>query len=162
MHPVHDVDALLLLALALSAKKRPAELVEIIAGADLIQGVVPSELRLVEAFQRLSTLGLICEAGDGFTLTPKGQTMMTGQPRKADPQARLFGIKEKLSTHDAKGDHAPILLTAKQVCAAILAQRTAKKATGKNILIAKPKVEGDKPGPGLRQRKPIPARRRKA
>ena len=36
MHPVHDVDSLLILATALSSKRRPAELVEIVSAADLL------------------------------------------------------------------------------------------------------------------------------
>ena len=38
MHPIHDVDALLLLAIGLASKRRPAEPLEIVAAIDLIQG----------------------------------------------------------------------------------------------------------------------------
>ena len=37
MSPIHDVDVLLLLAVSLAAKRRPAEPVDIIAAIDLIQ-----------------------------------------------------------------------------------------------------------------------------
>ncbi|MFZ4534676.1 hypothetical protein [Propionivibrio sp.] len=161
MHPVHDVDALLLLAVTLSSKRRPAVIVEIIAAADLIQGTVPSELKLVEAFHRLSMHGLICEEEGGFTLSPEAQKIMTGQPRKADALERIMSVKEKLAAYDPKGEHAPVLLTAKQLCTAILAHRKAEKAPGKNLLVPKVKVDGDIQRPGQRQRKPLPARRRK-
>jgi hypothetical protein len=45
MYPVHDVDALLLIATTLSSKRRPAELVEIIAAADLLQVAIPAAPR---------------------------------------------------------------------------------------------------------------------
>jgi len=160
MHPIHDVDVLLLLSLALSAKRRPAVLVEIVAAAELIQGVVPSESRLVEAFSRLAAHGLICEREGGFSLTPAAEQIMTGQARKADPEQRMQSIKDKLSAYEATGEHPPILLTAKQVCSAILAHRDAGKLSGKNLLLPKPKAaEADSPRPGQRQRKPLPARR---
>ena len=46
MHPILDSDALVLLATTLSAKRRPAELVEIIAAAELIVGSLPGEAKL--------------------------------------------------------------------------------------------------------------------
>jgi len=115
MYPVHDVDALLLLAMALASKRRPAELAEIIAAADLIQGSIPSESKLGEAFHRLSMHGLIREAEGGFTLTPDAQKIMTGQPRKADAQERILGIKENLSAYNPQEEHPPILVTAEQL-----------------------------------------------
>jgi hypothetical protein len=163
MHPVHDVDVLLLLAMAVSAKRRPAELVEIIAAIDLIQGAIPSELKMVEGFARLSTSGLVCEAQGGYTLTPVAQKIMSGQPRKADTQERTFGIKEKLSTYDTQGEHAAIVLAAEQLGAAIVAHRAAGKAVARNLLLPKPKAqEADGKLPGQRQRKPRPTHRRKA
>lgn len=162
MHPTHDVDVLLLLALALSSKRRPAELIEIIAAAALIQDTVPSELRLCEAFDRLSTQGLICEAEDGFTLTPEALKIMTGLPKKADAEKRSMLLKELLAAYEPPTQCQPIPITAKQVCAAILAHRAAGKSKVKNLLVPKPKAaEADCTRPGQRQRKPMPARRRK-
>ena len=161
MYPVHDVDALLLLAMALASKRRPAELAEIIAAADLIQGSIPSESKLEEAFHRLSMHGLIREAEGGFTLTPDAQKIMTGQPRKADAQERILGIKENLSAYNPQEEHPPILVTAEQLIAAVLAHRASGKTTGKNMLVPKPKAaEANNKRPG--QRKPFPARRFKA
>ncbi len=162
MHPIHDVDALLLLSLALASKRRPAELVEIIAAADLIQGAVPAEIRLVEAFSRLASCGLVRAEGGGFTLTADAQKIIVGERRSADWEQRLLGIKERLSAYEATGEHAPVVLGAKEVCAAILVHRQASKSTVKNLLVPKPKAaDADGPRPGQRQRKPPPARRRK-
>jgi hypothetical protein len=163
MHPIHDVDVLLLLALALASKRRPAELVEIIAAIELIQDPVPSELRLCEAFHRLSTHGLIRESEGGFTLTPEAQKIMVGLSRKGDPQARALGAGEKLAAYEPQVQHPAIQIAPKQMCAAILAQRATAKNTVKNLLMPKPKTaEANTPPPGQRRRKPLPTRRRKA
>jgi hypothetical protein len=162
MQLIHDVDVLLLLALALSSKRRPAELSEIVAATDLLQGAVPSETRLVEAFARLGANGLVCEQEGGFLLTPEAQKIITGTSRKADTEQRMQSIRDKLSAYEPAGDHPPIKLAAKTVCAAILAHRDSAKITGKNMLVPKPKpADTNGPRPGQRQRRPLPARRRK-
>ena len=76
MQPIHDTDVLLLLSLAFSSKRRPAELIEIVAAAEIVQGVIPANVRLIESFSRLSQCGLICAQGDGFTLTAEAQKVM--------------------------------------------------------------------------------------
>jgi len=167
MHPVHDVDALLLLALALSSKRRPAELAEIMAAADLIQGAIPSETKLGEAFHRLSTHGLIGEVDGRFTLTPDAQKIMVGQPRKAETAERIFNVREKLSAYEPAGKHAPIVLTEEQLAQAILAHRNAGQDAGKNMLVPKPKPKtaDDDKRPDKRPgqwRRPFASRKRKA
>ena len=162
MSPLQDVDALLLLSLAVSSKRRPAELIEIIAATDLIQGVVPSDLRLVEAFSRLAERGLICAQDGGFMLTPDAQKVMIGQSRKADAAQRMQSIKDKFSAYESTSEHSPIQLTVKEVCTAILAYRAAGKSAGRNMLTPKPNpAKADSPRPGQRQRKPLAPRRRK-
>ena len=162
MHPIHTIDPILLLALAMASKRRPAELIEIIAAIDLTQTVVPSELRLIEAFSRLATHGLICAQEGGFSLTPEAEKIMAGQSRKADADQRLQSIRDKLSAYEPTGEHPPIVLTAKTVCTAILEQRAAAKMTAKNLLVPKPNAtDAATPRPGQRQRKPLAARRRK-
>jgi len=66
MQTIHDVDALLLMATLLASKRRPADLVEIMAAADLVQGSVPAVNKLVESFARLGTAGLLVEVEGGF------------------------------------------------------------------------------------------------
>ena len=162
MHPIHDVDAVLLLATALAGKRRPAELAEIMAAADLIHGFVPFEAKLREAFSRLGEHGLICAADGCYALTPAAQEILAGLPKKADAAEHLIWIKGKLGAYKPKGEHAPILLTAEEVVAAIAAYRASAKGAGKNLLIPKPKAaEGDSKRPGQWRRRP-PPRGRKA
>jgi len=162
MYPVHDVDAILLLAMSLAAKRRPAELVEIIAAADLAQGAIPTEAKLSESFYRLSAYGLICAMEGGYALTPDAQQILTGQARKAKTPERIYDIKENLADYNLKGEHTPILVTEKELGASVLAHRASKNSTGKNLLVPKPKPAEDGKRPG--QRKPyqsFAARRRK-
>jgi hypothetical protein len=161
MHPVHDVDALLVLATALASKRRPAELLEIVAAADLLNNNVPGELKIVDAFERLSKNGLICEIDGGYALTSAAQAIVTDLPRKAETAERLFAIKDNLSLFNVKGEHAVVVLAAEQVTAAIQAHRAAGKTAAKNLLVPKPKPEAEVHKPGQRQRKPMPARKRK-
>ena len=163
MYPVHDVDAILLLALSLAAKRRPAELVEIIAAADLAQGAIPPETKLSDSFYRLSEYGLICAQDGGYTLTPDAQQILSGHAKKAKSQERIYDIKENLADYHLKGEHALILVTAERIAEAVLAHQTAKQSSGKNLLVPKPKpVEDFSKRPG--QRKPFKSfatRRRK-
>lgn len=162
MYPVHDVDALLLLAMSLAAKRRPAELVEIIAAAELTQGVIPAETKLSDSFYRLSEYGLICAQDGGYTLTPDAQQMLTGHAKKALTPERIYDIKEHLADYHLNGEHAIILLTVEQIAAAIAEHQAAKNSTGKNLLIPKPKPADDLKRP--EQRKPYKSfatRRRK-
>ena len=161
MYPIHDTEVLLLLAMTLSSKRRPAELVEIMAAVDLLHGSIPSELKLIEAFHRLSTHGLISEAAGRFTLTPDAQKIMADQSgKKVAAEERVFGIKENLAVYDSNGEHAPVLVTTEQLGAAILAHRTSAKGSGRNLLAPKPKAaEGNGRRAG-QWRKPAAGRRR--
>jgi len=161
MTPIHDVDALLLLATALSSKRRPAELVEIMAAIDLLQGNIPSEPKLSEAISRLAVHGLMVEAAGGIALTPEAQKIVERLPKKSEAAERLFIIKDRLSEYNVKGEHAAILLSVEQLKAAMLAHRAAGEGAAKNLLVPKPKPAKEIKRPGQRQRKPAPARRRK-
>ena len=161
MRPIHDIDILLLLALALSSKRRPAELVEIIAAAEIVQGGIPANIRLIQAFSRLATQGLICTQDGGYTLTAEAQKVMANPSRTADTTKRIANIKERLASYDTTGEYAPIQLTAKEVSVAILEHRASAKSAGKTQLMPKPQAGNDKTRPGQRQRKPLPPRRHK-
>jgi hypothetical protein len=141
MHPIADIDVLILMATALAAKRRPADLAEIVAAADLIQGFIPYVEKLGEAIERLSAAGLISAAEDGFTLTPPAQEIVADQPKKADTEARMAAVKANLAAYTPKGEFPPILLSAEQLSAAILAHKASRKAPGKNLLMPKAKVE---------------------
>jgi len=140
MYPVHDVDALLLLAMSLASKRRPAELAEIIAAAELTGGNISTESKLCESFQRLSGCGLIVGAGGGYTLTGDGQKILSGQRRKADSEERIMAIKEALSGYTPVGEHAAILLTVEQLGVALCEHRALVKSAAKNLLMPKAKA----------------------
>jgi hypothetical protein len=164
MHPIYDVDAILLLATALSSKRRPAELVEIIAATDLIQGVqgtIPSETKIGDAIARLSRHGLLRAVDGGFALTEDGQAMFAAQPRKAETAELLYGIKARMAAYEVGEEKPPIVLAPGQLGAAILAHRSAGQGAGKNQFMPKPKSADNERRPGQRTRKPLPARRRK-
>ncbi|MDP4028077.1 MAG: hypothetical protein Q8P42_03810 [Gallionella sp.] len=163
MYPVHDIDAILLLSMSLAAKRHPANLVEIIAAADLTQGAIPLETKLSDSFYRLSEYGLICAQDGGYTLTPDARQMLTGHAKKALAPERIYDIKEHLADLHLNGEHAIILLTVEQIAEAIAAHQANKRIAGKNLLMPKPKpVEDYNKRPG--QRKPFKSfatRRRK-
>ena len=159
MHPIHDIDALLLLAVGLASKRRAAELSEVVAAAELIQGTIPPAPKLAEAFPRLSAYGLLCEAEGRFALTAAAQAIVAGLPKKAEPDERSFAVKQKLHSYEAAGDHPPVEVSKAQVAEAIAAHRAAAQGTGKNIMMPPPKpAEGDgrRPAGG---RKPFRGRR---
>lgn len=161
MHSIHDVDVLLLLATLPAAKRRPAELIEIVAAIDLLQNNVPAAPKLCEAFARLAANGLLRQIDGGYALTPDAEAMLTRLPKRADTAERLFIIKDKLSLYESKGEHAAVSVAEADVNAAIAAHRAAAAGTAKNLLVPKPKPEVDKQRPGQRQRKPLPTRKRK-
>lgn len=137
MYPVHDVDAILLLAMSLAAKRRPAELVEIIAAADLAMQTVPTSARMTDSLHRLGSYGLITETQEGYLLTATAQRMLTGHAKKALPQERIRDIREHLADHNRPADALDIHVTEKQVAAAIVAHRANKQQ--RSWLLPKPK-----------------------
>jgi len=146
MHPIHDVDVLLLMATALASKRRPAELVEIMAAADLLHGSIPLDVDLAAAFLRLSTHGLISEEAGRFTLTPDALEFMAGvrHKRKAEPAERLLAVKQQLADYTPKAEGTAIRLATEQIGAAILAHRVFLKGPGRNMLVPRPKAAVDK------------------
>ena len=159
MSPIHDVDLVLLLATALATKRRAAELSEIIAGIELVQPALPAVAKIVEAFARLSSQGLLVAAEGRFALSPEAQTMIEALPKKADTAERLVAIRQKLSVIRSNGESARILIEVEQLNAAILEYRTAAASAGTNLLVAKPKPASEE-RPGQRRRKPFPGSRK--
>lgn len=159
MYPVHDVDAVLLLSLSLAAKRRPAELVEIVAAADLIYEAIPSSVKLSDAFARLSAYGLVLEINGGYTLSADAQQMMEKQRKRDDTAKRIFALKENLADYHLQGEHVEILIAEAQLDAAILAHQAIKNSPIKNMLAPKPKPVEDKKRP--MPYKPFSARKRK-
>lgn len=135
MHPVHDVDVVLLLATALASKRRPADLLEIMVAVDLIRSGISFEAKLEDAFSRLATHGLLHQVDARYALTPAAQKIVAGLRRKADTAERIFSVKEALSAHESGDGHAPIHLSAEQITAALVAHQAAAKSIGKSVLI---------------------------
>lgn len=160
MHPVHDVDALLLLATALASKRRPAQLAEVMAATDLLQGSIPLDVDLAAGFRRLAANDLISGEADGLCLTAAALKIMDGLPRrKGETLERLAAIRELLAAYTPRAEAATIPPTTEQLTAAIQAHRSFLKGPGRNMLVPKPKpaVERNKrPGPW---RKPDAGRR---
>jgi len=125
--------------MSLAAKRRPAELAEIIAAADLTQGAIPPETKLSDSFYRLSEYGLICAPDGGYALTPDAQQIVSGFAKKAKSQERIHDIKEKLADFFLNGEHAIIQLPVEQIAAAIAEHQATKSSAGKNLLMPKPK-----------------------
>lgn len=161
MHPIHDVDPLILLAIALASKRRPAELVEFMAAIDLLQQNIPAEAKLAEAISRLAAHGLVVGHDDRLALSPEAQQLVEAVPHKAETAERLFSLRDSLSMHRAPGEHAPVNISPEALRAAMLAHRAAGQSTAKNLLVPKPKPVEPAARPGQRQRKPLPARRKK-
>ena len=141
MRPVHDVDALVLLATTLSSKRRPTELAEIVAAADMIQGAIPPAPRLGEAIHRLSAAGLIGGAEGGFTLTPIAQQIMARLPKKTAGEELILAIKDSLAAYTPREESPPIEVTTEQLRAAIEAHKASRKTPGKNLLMPKAKPD---------------------
>lgn len=159
MYPVHDVDAILLLAMLLACKRQPADLVEIIAAIDLTQGAIPPALKLSDSFYRLSEYGLIFAPDGGYALTPNAQQLLSGHAKKAKTPERIFDIKEKLADVQLDGVHSLTLLSVEQLATAITLHESNKHSSVKNLLIQKPKVTEDKRFEQRRPGQPFSSRR---
>jgi len=161
MDSVRDVDAFLLMALALASKRRPAELAEIMAAADLTHGAIPYRAELGDAFHELGAHGLIQEIEGRYTLTPDAQKIMGSQSRKAGVVELIAGIREALITYNPVGEHAPILLSEEQLSDAIVAHRSSAQGAGRNLLIPKSKVPETRYQRAVNRGKPTSSHSRK-
>ena len=146
MHPVHDVDAILILSLSVAAKRRPADLVEIVTAISLVQGAIPHVLTLADAFARLSACGLILGIDGGYTLSADAQAMLLSQRNKDDHEKKLSRIMEHLADYKCKPGHPAIQVSEEQMLVAIKGYRAASNSSGKSLLTSKPKPK-PKPKP---------------
>jgi hypothetical protein len=143
MYPVHDVDAILLLSLAVAAKRRPADLIEVATAIDLAQETIPSANKLSDAFARLSAYALIVEIDGGYTLSADAQKMMENQRKKDDNAKRIYKLKEHLADYHLQGDHATVLIHPDKIQAAVDAHLKAKKMGVRNLLMPKTQAQID-------------------
>lgn len=140
MYPIHDFDALLMLATALASKRRPATLLEIMAASDVLERI-PPESKLGEAFHRLAMNGLLRETEGAYSLTPAGEKVVSGIRPKAEKEERLEAVKENLNEYKPVGEHAPIIITSEQFTTAFAAHRAAAKTPVINVLMPRPKKD---------------------
>lgn len=141
MYPVYDIDAAVLLGVALSAKRRPARLVEVMAAADMLQGFIPFETKLGDALFRLSIHGLVDAAEDGYVLTEVGQELAAEVPNKDDPADRIARMKDLLVDFRARATYAGIEMTSEQYRQALVEHQADKTNGGRNVLMPKPKAD---------------------
>ncbi len=125
--------------MSLAAKRRPAELIEIVSAFDLVSGDIPLPARFAEAFHRLSQFGLVIEQDDGYMLSPYALNIVSGQKKNATNEARILAIKQSLAECRVKKEHVLIELTLEQIAPAVRAHRASKSEAVKNISL-KPKL----------------------
>lgn len=121
MQQIHDADVLLLQALTLAAKRKPAAVNEIVLAVAMVQPRLPLESKLIEAFARLSAHGLLIAQGEGYTLSPEAERLLAGTSKKGDYAEQAYRIKEKLADFDASEQHPAVQPSAEEVSAAVLA-----------------------------------------
>lgn len=138
MSPFNDVDAVLLLALSVAAKRRPAELAEIVTAIDLAPFAIPTERKLAEASTRLSTAGLIAATDGGYLPTPAALELLASQRKNDDAMQRLARLKPQLAAYRAKEQGVPLTVSPEQWLAAIDACLRIKKE-GRTWGVEKPK-----------------------
>ncbi len=161
MHPIHDVDVLLLLSCSLAGKRRPADAAGIMAAIDLLQGNIPAEEKLVESFARLGRAGLLTGSCEACALTAAAETLIGALPKKGENDQRLFELRGLLGAYQPAAEAPAITVTAETLRAALLAHRAAAVGAGKNLLVPKPRPETTQARPGQRQRKPMPKQRKR-
>ncbi len=155
MHPIHDHDTLLLLAIAIAAKRRPAAPAAVIAAIDLMQSSPPGAERLAETVLRLARLGLVVVADGCVALSSAAEALVEALPAKAGHEERQFELRSGLAAYvpsecDAEAPDAATWH------AAVLEHRAAGKTSAKNLLMPKPAPVAAQARPGQRQRKPLP------
>lgn len=144
MYPINDIDAQLLLATLIASKRRPAELVEIVAAADLMGCPVTSGNLWAESFRRCATHDLLVAVDGRYALTPAAQALCEGLPKKAETAERVFRVRERLSEYTPAEKTASIPMSAAQMEAAMAEYAANTKQGGDNLLMPKPKLyEGD-------------------
>lgn len=138
MHPVHDVDAILLLSLSVAAKRRPADLIEIATAIALAQGAIPAAPLMSESFARLSVCGLVIFMDGGLALSADAQAMMVSLRRNDGIEKKRSRILELLAKYPCKDEHDCIQVEEAQLVAAVKASREASASPVRSLLV-KPK-----------------------
>lgn len=140
MYPINDIDAQLLLATLIASKRRPAELVEIVAAADVLGCPVTSGNLWAESFRRFATHDLMVAVDGRYALTPAALALGEKLPKKADTAERVFLVRERLSEYTPAEKTASIPMSVEQMEAAMAEHAANAKQGGKNLLMPKPKL----------------------
>lgn len=155
MSPIHDHELLLLLAVSLAAKRRPAEPAAIVAAVELIHGSLPSAAELATAFASLDGAGLVAGGDDGVRLAPAAEKLIEALPGRGDHAQRLTALRGLLAGYSAATPEFPVVIDSAPWQAAIQSHRAAAAGSGANLMMPKPKPETQS-RPGQRARKPLP------
>lgn len=123
MHPIHDADLILLLAVTLASKRKPATVEEIALALGTLQPRLPAEDKLLDAFARLSSHGLILAHDAAFALSAEGETLMRGVPAKGETADRAAQLKRGLAAFEGAAVHPVAAPIAADLSAAIAAWR---------------------------------------
>ena len=160
MSPIHDHELLLLLAVSLAAKRRPAEPAAIVAAVELIHGSLPSAAEFATAFASLDGAGLIAGSDDGVGLAPAAEQLIEALPARGDHLQRLAALRALLAGYSAATPEIPVAIDAAPWQAALQSHRAVAASPAANLLMPKPKPETHS-RPGQRARKPLPRARKR-
>lgn len=136
MHPIHDADALLLLAITLASKRKPAAIDEIAIALGTLQPRLPAETKLLDAFERLSSHGLVAASEAGYALSIEGEKQMQGVSARGETAERAEQLKERLAACNAKAKHPASKPDAGALSAAIAAWRASLPPPTKSEKVA--------------------------
>lgn len=154
MHPIHDADVLVLLALAVASKRKSANLNELVLGLAMVQAQLPSVTRLMAAFTRLSSHGLITGDAEGYRLSETAQKLMLGVSRKKESAEQIFSLREKLKAFTPDTSEAAFQPEEQQLTAAIAAWQASLPPLTKSDKFALRK--GLQPGEQAKKRPWVP------
>lgn len=139
MYPINDIDAQLLLATLIASKRRPAELVEIVAAAELLGCPVNLARLWVDSVRRFATHDLMVAVDGRYALTPAAQALGEKLPKKADTAERVFLVRERLSEYVPAEKTPSISISVEQMEAAMAEHAASAKQGGSNLLMPTPK-----------------------
>ncbi|MGC3962222.1 MAG: hypothetical protein QM803_02565 [Rhodocyclaceae bacterium] len=141
MHPIHDADLLLLLAITLASKRKPAAVEDIAIALGTLQPLLPAEDKLLGAFARLSSHGLIVASGDSYGLSAAGEALMKSVPAKGETADRAAQLKRALPTYEAEPTMAAVQPEATVLSAALEAWRASLPPPTKSEKLAQQREE---------------------
>lgn len=159
MHPVFDADALLLLAIRLAAKRKPALLDEVVIALATVQAKLPSEANLLRSFSRLTSHGLLEARDGGYTLGAQAETLIQAVPKKKEAADQIIELKRALAGFDAEANQPAVPPEAGALTQAIAAWQASLPPLTKTEKFEQRRAEQGRPV-SPRSRKPAGLRKR--